>query len=61
MAVPKFRKSKSKTMMRRRKNDQRSLDNYCICPACGELTLRHRVCMFCGSYKGKTIVQKKAS
>ena len=58
MAVQKFRKSKSKTMMRRRANDKRSLENLSACPECGEKKQSHRVCPHCGMYKGKSIVKK---
>ena len=58
MALPKFRKSKSKTMMRRRQNDKRSLANLSKCPDCGALRPPHRVCPSCGMYKGKTVIRK---
>ena len=60
MAVPKFRKSKSKTMIRRRANDKRSIVETVECPECGKQKLPHRVCGACGSYKGQTIIRKKA-
>ncbi len=59
MAVPKFRKSKSKTMIRRRSNDKRVLTSPNSCPECGNYKLPHRICPSCGMYKGKTIIKKK--
>ncbi|MBN8218562.1 MAG: 50S ribosomal protein L32 [Spirochaetes bacterium] len=58
MALPKYRKSKSKTMMRRRQNDKRTLVNVSACPDCGAPRPAHRVCPSCGMYKGKTVVRK---
>lgn len=52
MALPKFRKSKSKTMSRRSHNDKRTLANQSSCPECGAYKLPHRVCGKCGFYKG---------
>ncbi len=58
MAVQKFRKSKSKTMMRRRANDKRSFDTLSLCSECGQKRKPHHVCHHCGMYKGKTIIKK---
>lgn len=58
MALPKFRKSKSRTMMRRRQNDKRQLPNVSACPDCGAFRAPHRVCPACGMYKGKTVIRK---
>ncbi len=58
MAVPKFRKSKSKTAKRRSANDKRTLIQGSICPECGALKQTHRVCISCGTYKGKTVIKK---
>lgn len=59
MAVPKIRKSKSKTMIRRRSQDKRTLPSPNACPNCGAFKLPHHVCPECGSYKGKTVVREK--
>ena len=58
MALPKFRKSKSKTMMRRRANDKRTLPTVSIDPDTGEYKLPHRISPS-GMYKGKTIIRQK--
>ena len=57
MAVPKYRKSKSKTMMRRRSNDKRNLYATSTCSNCGTLKQPHRVCHSCGFYKGRQVIQ----
>ena len=59
MALPKFRKSKSRTMMRRTANDKRKLPNTSLCVECGQEKLPHRICPDCTTYKGKPIIQKK--
>jgi large subunit ribosomal protein L32 len=28
------------------------------CPNCGEMTMPHRVCPYCGYYKGKQVLNK---
>lgn len=57
MGIQKVRKSKSRTMMRRRENDKRSFHAVSTCPECGKMKIPHRVCTFCGSYKGRTIIK----
>ncbi len=57
MGIQKVKKSKSKTMIRRRGNDKRAFHAVSKCPECGKLKVPHRVCSFCGSYKGRTIVK----
>ena len=47
-------------MIRRRANDKRSIVETVECPECGKQKLPHRVCGACGSYKGQTIIRKKA-
>jgi large subunit ribosomal protein L32 len=56
MAVPKRKKSKSKTRMRRSHNDKVALSRMVRCPNCGEYTRPHRVCPSCGFYKGREII-----
>jgi large subunit ribosomal protein L32 len=58
VAVPKRRKSKSKTRMRR-SHDALQVPNLRPCPKCGAYNLPHRVCPECGFYKGQQIVEKK--
>ncbi len=60
MAVPKKRTSHSKRNMRRSHHGLSPV-NSIVCPNCGEAVQRHRVCMSCGQYRGKQIVEVKAS
>jgi len=57
MAVPKSRTSKGKRD-RRRSHDALASPTLAVCPDCGAPKLPHRVCQGCGSYKGRTIVDK---
>ncbi len=58
MAVP-FRKvSKTRKRMRRSHNALEVVGTT-KCPTCGATIKPHRVCKECGSYKGKTVVEKK--
>ncbi|HEJ84030.1 MAG TPA: 50S ribosomal protein L32 [Desulfobacteraceae bacterium] len=56
MAVPKRKKSKSKRDMRR-SHDHIEMPNFSLCPQCHEPVLPHRVCLHCGTYRGKTIIK----
>ncbi len=56
MAVPKKRKSKSKTRMRRANHDKVSMTNLNGCSNCGEPKRSHRVCMSCGHYRGRQVL-----
>ena len=60
MAVPFRRVSKMKKRMRR-SHLALNVPGMITCPNCGELTLAHRVCSNWGYYKGKKVVQAKAS
>lgn len=55
MAVPKHKKSKSRTHRQRRVNMKLTLPQMIKCPQCGELTPPHKVCVHCGYYKNKPI------
>ncbi|MCP4133941.1 MAG: 50S ribosomal protein L32 [bacterium] len=57
MAVPKRRKSKSKSRMRR-SHDAIGVPNLRPCSKCGAYVLPHRVCPDCGYYKGQLVVEK---
>lgn len=59
MAVPKRKTSKSKRDMRRASNSKFSVPGYVSCPQCQEPKLPHRICGECGSYKGKTVIEKE--
>jgi large subunit ribosomal protein L32 len=56
--VPKRRKSKSKSRMRR-SHDAIGLVGLRPCPKCGAYTKSHRVCPECGYYKGELVIEKK--
>ncbi|TAL38711.1 MAG: 50S ribosomal protein L32 [Spirochaetes bacterium] len=58
MAVPKRRKSKSKSRMRR-SHDAIGAPNLRPCPKCGAYALPHRVCPSCGYYKDILVVAPK--
>ena len=52
MAVPKKKLSKSRRGMRR-SHDGLTAANVIYCPYCGQPTIAHNVCKFCGTYAGK--------
>jgi len=56
MAVPKKKTSKSRRNMRRSHDALKFTAATGICDACGELKLRHRVCMSCGDYRGVKVL-----
>lgn len=56
MAVP-FRKT-SKTRKRMRRTHYKINESETTkCPNCGETIRPHRVCVKCGSYKGKEVIK----
>jgi large subunit ribosomal protein L32 len=59
MPVPKKRVSRARRDLRRA-HDFLTRTYAIICPSCGEPVLRHRVCMSCGQYRGKQVIQNKA-
>jgi|YelNatPaOPRAMG01_1025707.scaffolds.fasta_scaffold05613_13 large subunit ribosomal protein L32 len=56
MAVPKKRTSKSR-QLKRRATIFLTPPGFTICPNCKNEILPHRVCPFCGYYKGKKILE----
>lgn len=54
MANPKRRHSKARTA-RRRAHDALEPVGLRPCPQCHELQVPHRVCPFCGFYKGRQV------
>ena len=55
MAVPKRRKSKSRTNIRWSAHAKLPVVNVSPCPKCGGLTPPHQMCPHCGQYKGRVI------
>jgi len=56
MALPKQKKTKSKTRMRRAKNDKVVLTKIVTCPNCGEFKRPHFICPNCGYYRDEEII-----
>lgn len=56
MANPTHRHTRSRRD-KRRANWKGHLPNLAECPNCKELKLPHRVCISCGSYNGKKILE----
>lgn len=61
MALPKHKKSKSKTRLRRSLNSAMKMPklNQCSNRECMEYIASHRVCPFCGHYKNRKIIDMK--
>ncbi|MEO5678119.1 MAG: 50S ribosomal protein L32 [Acidimicrobiales bacterium] len=57
MAVPKKKKSKSKTRMRRASNWTLEAPPRSDCPRCGSAKLPHVVCGECGWYHGRQAIE----
>jgi large subunit ribosomal protein L32 len=55
MAVPKRRKSKSRTNIRWAGEMKLTIPNVIKCPKCGEPTESHRMCTHCGQYHGRVV------
>ncbi len=61
MAVPKKRTSVSRKGLRRAGHTHKlSAKSPMSCPNCGDLSLPHKVCSSCGTYKGKEVITIKA-
>ena len=58
MAVPKKKTSKSKRNMRR-SHDSLGISTTSTCSSCNEPVLPHHVCLKCGHYRGKKILDAK--
>jgi large subunit ribosomal protein L32 len=56
MANPKRRHSHSRTRTRRA-HDAIEVPSLSLCPNCGNPKLPHRVCLDCGFYKGRQIIE----
>jgi len=58
MAVPKRKKSKSRRN-KRRTHQKIAGPNLTTCPQCGDARLPHHACAGCGTYKGRTVIEKE--
>ena len=58
MALPKRKISKARKR-KRRTHDKLSKPGLVTCPQCRESKLPHRVCGYCGYYKGRTAEVKE--
>ncbi|MEE9227195.1 MAG: 50S ribosomal protein L32 [Acidobacteriota bacterium] len=56
MANPKRRHSRSRTG-KRRAHDHLPVPSVSVCPRCNETKLPHRVCLHCGYYKGREVIE----
>ncbi len=58
MALPKRQHSRQRSR-KRRTHWKISLGSFSICSQCKKQIISHRVCPFCGYYKGKPVVEIK--
>lgn len=56
MAVPKQKKSKSRTRRRRSQHDKVTMANVSWCHNCGARKLPHVACRACGTYRGRQVI-----
>ena len=57
MPNPKRRHSKQRGRLRRTFYKLKDKPNLSKCPQCGKPKRSHRICIFCGYYKGKAVVE----
>ena len=55
MALPKRRQSKARGRKRRTHYKATAISSS-PCPQCGQPKIPHRICSYCGYYKGKAII-----
>lgn len=56
MPNPKHKHSKSRRD-KRRTHKKLSLPGFVLCPQCREPKLPHHVCLSCGTYKGRDVIE----
>jgi large subunit ribosomal protein L32 len=56
MGLPKKKSSKARSRRVRAKTLKIDLPSLAICPNCGVKKLPHRVCLKCGFYKGRVVI-----
>ncbi|NLJ80600.1 MAG: 50S ribosomal protein L32 [Firmicutes bacterium] len=59
MAVPKRKHSKARTRSRKANWKRIKIMGSVACPNCHEPKLPHRVCLNCGTYKGRQVLTVK--
>lgn len=61
MAVPKKKTSVSRKGKRRAGQHHKLYAKHPMtCPNCGDLTLPHKICPSCGTFKGMEVIEMKA-
>lgn len=60
MAVPKQRHNRSRTRRRRGGHVKQQVISLVKCVSCGKEIEAHKLCPFCGSFKGRTIMDMTA-
>lgn len=61
MAIVPFRRTSKMKKRMRNSHSALTVPGMIVCPNCGELTLSHRACSNCGTYKGRQVVARKDS
>ncbi len=56
MALPKRKHSKARRDKRRSANSKMYASNLAVCSNCKKPRMPHKVCPFCGFYKGKPVL-----
>ncbi len=59
MAIVPFRRTSKMKKRMRNSHSALTVPGMIVCPNCGELTLSHRACSNCGTYKGRQVVAIK--
>ena len=59
MAVPRSRMSNARKNSKRAHHAKKPKNAF-PCPGCGSIKLPHVVCPSCGSYAGRTVVEREA-
>ncbi len=55
-SLKKRQRDKSRRDMRRANHDKITAPNLTPCPSCGEPKQAHRVCTYCGQYRGREVM-----
>jgi large subunit ribosomal protein L32 len=56
MGLPKRKTSQSKRN-KRRAHDALTVPQWAMCTNCGEPVLSHRICVSCGYYRGRQVIE----